>query len=110
MWSRDLSDVRSGASPIPAAVALVSGFAANLQPYRRRDGGSAARIRPRSEHSMKAQDLMTPDVIVVQPETPAKRVAALLLEHRISACPVVDASGAPIGIVSEWDLIFRLLA
>jgi CBS domain-containing protein len=33
--------------------------------------------------------------------------AKLLLEHRISAVPVVDATGALLGIVSEGDLVRR---
>ena len=34
-------------------------------------------------------------------------MAALLVEKRISGVPVVDGSGAPIGMVSEGDLIGR---
>lgn len=55
----------------------------------------------------QARDLMTKDVIVVSPGTPTRAIARLLLDHAISAVPVVDASGAPIGMVSEGDLIGR---
>ena len=34
-----------------------------------------------------------------------RKIASLLVEHRIGAVPVIDSSGAPIGIVSEGDLI-----
>ena len=34
-----------------------------------------------------------------------REIARLLLKKRISAVPVVDASGAPIGVISESDLI-----
>jgi CBS domain-containing protein len=57
--------------------------------------------------SMNARDVMTPAVVSVSPETPTRRVAKLLLEKGISAMPVVDAGGAPIGMVSEGDLIGR---
>jgi CBS domain-containing protein len=55
----------------------------------------------------QARDLMTKDVVVVSPDTPIHDVARLLLARAISAVPVVDGSGIPIGIVSEGDLIGR---
>lgn len=56
---------------------------------------------------MKARDVMTGDVASVRPDTPTREVAELLLKRGISACPVVDDAGAPIGMVSEGDLIGR---
>lgn len=56
---------------------------------------------------MKAADVMTRSVIAVAPDTPARKIASLLLQHGISAAPVVDESGAPIGMVSEGDLLPR---
>jgi CBS domain-containing protein len=56
---------------------------------------------------MKARDVMTGKVVAVRPDTPTRDVARLLLENHISAVPVVDRSGAPIGMVSEGDLIGR---
>jgi len=57
--------------------------------------------------SMNASDVMTKNVISVDPDTPTRVVAKLLLDKGISAAPVVDASGAAIGMVSEGDLIRR---
>jgi len=54
---------------------------------------------------MIARDVMTRDVISVTPDTPVRKVASLLVKHRIGAVPVIDDGGAPIGIVSESDLI-----
>jgi CBS domain-containing protein len=51
--------------------------------------------------------MMTSAVVSVAPDTPAREVAKLLLDHGISAVPVVDGAGAPIGMVSEGDLIGR---
>jgi CBS domain-containing protein len=56
---------------------------------------------------MRADEIMTSPVVTVTPDTPASRIAKLLLENHVSAVPVVDASGAPIGIVSEGDLLRR---
>jgi CBS domain-containing protein len=57
---------------------------------------------------MKARDLMSTTLVVVPPEMPATSVAELLSARGISAVPVVDADGAPVGIVTEGDLIRRL--
>jgi CBS domain-containing protein len=54
---------------------------------------------------MIARDVMTRDVVSVAPDTPVRKIASLLVKHRIGAVPVIDSSGAPIGIVSESDLI-----
>jgi CBS domain-containing protein len=54
---------------------------------------------------MKARDVMTTAVVSVGPDTPIREVAKLLRDHGISAVPVVDAAGTPIGMVSEGDLI-----
>lgn len=56
---------------------------------------------------MQAKDLMTRDVIAVTPDTPVHEVARQLLDHGISAVPVIDMTGAPVGMVSEGDLIGR---
>jgi CBS domain containing-hemolysin-like protein len=50
---------------------------------------------------------MTTRVVAVTPDTPTNKIAELLLEDGISAVPVVDGNGAPIGMVSEGDLIGR---
>src|SRR6478672_2518682 len=56
---------------------------------------------------MKASDVMTADVVSVRPDVPVKDVAKILLKNGISAVPVVDENGSPIGMVSEGDLIPR---
>jgi CBS domain-containing protein len=56
---------------------------------------------------MNARDVMTRDVVSVKSDTPMRKIAALLVEKRISGVPVIDGSSAPIGMVSEGDLIGR---
>lgn len=50
-------------------------------------------------------DLMTPLVISVQRGTTFKEIARLLSESGVTAVPVVDEEGRPIGVVSEADLL-----
>lgn len=44
-------------------------------------------------------------VITVRPDEKIKGAVALLGEHNIGALVVVNASGAPIGIISERDIV-----
>lgn len=56
---------------------------------------------------MEARELMTTRVVSVSPNTPIGEIAKLLLAHKISAVPVVDAAGTVVGMVSEGDLLGR---
>jgi CBS domain-containing protein len=57
---------------------------------------------------MRAMDVMTTNVITVDPDTSVQDVAALLSERGISGVPVVDTDNRVIGIVSEGDLLHRV--
>ena len=57
---------------------------------------------------MQAADIMTTNVITVRPDTSVQEIAQTLLEHRVSAVPVLDDSGKLVGIVSEGDLVRRI--
>ncbi|PWK65195.1 CBS domain protein [Streptomyces sp. CG 926] len=52
-------------------------------------------------------DLMTPAAVTVRPATAFREVARLLQEFDITAVPVVDDAGHPVGVVSEADLLHR---
>jgi CBS domain-containing protein len=56
---------------------------------------------------MRAVDVMTTDVITVDPDTTVQALAAMLAERGISGAPVVDSSGRLVGIISEGDLLHR---
>ena len=56
---------------------------------------------------MNARDVMTSAIISATGDTPVRDLAQLLLQNHISAVPILDKSGAPIGMVSEGDLIGR---
>ncbi len=55
---------------------------------------------------MRARDVMTTEVISVTPEATVGDIAALLIQHRISGVPVIEA-GRLVGIVTEGDLMRR---
>jgi CBS domain-containing protein len=52
-------------------------------------------------------DVMTVRVHVASPETPFKFLVRLIEENRVSAIPIVDRHGVPVGIVSESDLLLK---
>jgi CBS-domain-containing membrane protein len=54
---------------------------------------------------LTAGDVMIREVITVKKETTIRELAELFARHRISSAPVVDDSGAMIGIVTETDLV-----
>lgn len=56
---------------------------------------------------MRAADVMTTDVITVDPGTTVQALATLLAERGISGAPVVDSGGRLVGIISEGDLLHR---
>ena len=52
-------------------------------------------------------DVMTSRVHVASPLAPFKLLVRLIEENRVSAIPIVDQQGVPIGIVSESDLLLK---
>jgi len=52
-------------------------------------------------------DVMTTMVHIAGPQTPFKLLVRLIEENRVSAIPIVDQRGMPIGIVSEADLLLK---
>lgn len=57
---------------------------------------------------MQAKDIMTTSVISVPQDGKIEDAVRLMLEHHVSALPVVDAEGALKGLVSEGDLMRRV--
>ncbi len=59
---------------------------------------------------MRAEDIMTRQVVTVRPETPVGELARLFSDRGISGAPVVDAEGTLLGVVTETDLMRRVAA
>ncbi len=60
-------------------------------------------------HGRAASDVMTTDIVTVEPGTEIDQIATLLERHRIKRVPVCDG-GKLVGIVSRADLIRGLAA
>ncbi|MFH1201639.1 MAG: CBS domain-containing protein [Candidatus Omnitrophota bacterium] len=56
---------------------------------------------------MLIKDIMTRNVITVDPEMSIHKLAELFMEKNISGAPVVDKSGKLLGVVKEEGVIFQ---
>lgn len=56
---------------------------------------------------MKAEDVMTRDVISIDPGATVLQAARLMLQHHISGLPVIDNNGNLVGVLSEGDFLRR---
>ncbi len=56
---------------------------------------------------MLVQDVMTKDVVAVQPGTPLTEAATIMETNRFHGLPVVDAHGALVGIITETDFFTK---
>ena len=56
---------------------------------------------------MKAEDVMTREVISIDPDATVLQAARLMLQHHISGLPVIDSSGNLVGVLSEGDFLRR---
>jgi CBS domain-containing protein len=56
---------------------------------------------------MRASDLMTKDVLTLNPEMSVDEARELFFQHGIHGAPVVDHSGRLVGVVSVVDLATR---
>jgi CBS domain-containing protein len=71
------------------------------------DPRGSVQLDSRVYSTMTAFNVMNPNVVSVGPDVSINQIARTLVENGISAVPVVDESGAPVGMVSEGDLIPR---
>ena len=53
------------------------------------------------------RDVMTRTIVVVREATPFKELVRRMRERGVSAIPVVDEDGRPLGVVSQADLILK---
>ncbi|MGW5373332.1 CBS domain-containing protein [Streptomyces sp. NPDC004009] len=56
-------------------------------------------------HHRTVEELMSRDVVRARPDTPFKELVRLLEDNGVTAVPVVDEIGRPMGVVSEADLL-----
>lgn len=60
--------------------------------------------------SIKVRDYMNREAVTLTPETHLFKAIDLLLAHRVSGAPVVDADGNLVGVLSENDCLRGILS
>lgn len=55
-----------------------------------------------------AEDIMTPDPVLVKDSEDASRAAAMLINNGIGGMPVVNKDGALVGLISKFDFVKAL--
>lgn len=60
--------------------------------------------------SKLAKDVMTPEPQCCSPETPLNEVANLMVEADCGEIPVVDGSNRLIGVITDRDIVCRIVA
>ena len=60
---------------------------------------------PLTLHACTASDVMIPNPISMRAEASITEAMMLFTEKRITAAPVIDETGRPIGVVSRGDLL-----
>jgi CBS domain-containing protein len=87
---------------------VVTAFVAGA-PAKGEQGAAPPGRETLGEKQRTVRDVMSTPVIHVPPNTPVKAIAELLLSERVSALPVVDAHGHLLGMVSEEDILAKLI-
>ena len=54
---------------------------------------------------LKAKDVMTTDVVTIDPDTTLEKAIGMLVNNKISGMPVCDKNGKVVGMISEKDLL-----
>jgi CBS domain-containing protein len=57
-----------------------------------------------------ARDVMTLNPACCKPETPLDQVARLMVQHDCGEIPVIDSSEQPVGVVTDRDIVCRMVA
>lgn len=120
VMSRDVVTVLADAT-LGDAAELMAGFGISGLPVVDDDGlltgvlseTDLVRLRSgapptRSWHALLVRDLMTSPAIVVQSGAPVHEAAGLMADRRIHRLFVVDRDGAPVGVLSESDVVAEI--
>jgi CBS domain-containing protein len=62
-------------------------------------------VAPLRLHATLAEEVMTANPVSVREELTVHEAVVFLTERRISAAPVINEAGRPVGVVSEADIL-----
>ncbi len=56
-------------------------------------------------HASTAADVMTPNPLSIRDEASIREAVVFLTDRRISAAPVINEAGRPVGVITEADIL-----
>ena len=59
---------------------------------------------------MRVDDIMSRDPVCVGPQTILREVAEKMVEYDCGEIPICDAAGKPIGVITDRDIVCRVVA
>ena len=62
-------------------------------------------IAPLRLHAVLAEDVMTANPVSIREELTVHEAVVFLTERHISAAPVINEAGRPVGVISEADIL-----
>jgi CBS domain-containing protein len=62
-------------------------------------------VAPLRLHAALADDVMTANPVSIREELTVHEAVVFLTERRISAAPVINEAGRPVGVISEADIL-----
>ena len=77
-----------------------------LSPYV---GSAAENARDIATLNKRVHQIMSRNLITLQPRAPISQAVQLFLDHRISCIPIADETLKPVGILSWRDVLKTLL-
>jgi len=60
--------------------------------------------------SKLARDVMTPDPACCSPHTTLDQVAKMMVQNNCGEIPIVDVNDRPVGVVTDRDIVCRMVA
>jgi CBS domain-containing protein len=95
------------AEDIGAAIVMTGGRLVGI--LSERDYTRKVVLKARSSDTTRVEEIMTPNVIVVNPRTKTRECMALMTERNIRHLPVLD-EGRVIGMISIRDIVGDIIA
>lgn len=68
------------------------------------------RPAPTIADSVAVTDVMAHDLVCARPELRIDALARLMVDNHIGCVPIVDERGRPVGIVTKFDLVERMMS
>ena len=87
---------------------VLAGSAATFLFYR--SGADSGRADARRRGKRQVRDVMSENPACCRPETPLREVAEMMVANDCGEIPICDGARRPIGVVTDRDIVCRLLA